>query len=145
MALTFNNVREKILDFIKNTDFTAVTKSSFEASRVDGKAGKTLAVFLVEKPEIYGDTATNYILIKWHQLNGGEPVKQFNVEISIHSKDIYQCIELKDGLVNLLDYYNRPCDLDGIVKFRLNNEGGIYTDAVEERYVDKLYFDCKLI
>lgn len=145
MALTFNVIREKILNFIENTEFQAVTKASFNCDRLDGEQDTMQAVFLVEKPEIYGNKTTNYIVIKWNELDGGNVVSHFNVEISIHSRDIFHCIEIKDGLVNLLDYYSRPCDLDGIKKFRFSNESGIYKDKIEDRYVDNLFFDCRLI
>lgn len=151
MTHTFNDLRLKIIDWIKTNSFKAVTKSSFECRRVDGNSGSTTAVFCVEKPEVYGNktgedfTATNYIVIKWNEISGGNPVRHYSVEIGIHSTDTYHVLELKDGLIDLLDYYNRPCDLPGICKFRLSNEGGIYKDEIENRYVDKLFFDCKLI
>lgn len=102
------------------------------------------AVYLVEKPETH-DITSNALIIKWNEYNGGQTIRSFAVEIRIMSKDIASVIKIKDALVNLLDFYNRPCEIPKYKKFVLSNEGGIYLDEISGLYVDKLFFDCKLI
>lgn len=101
------------------------------------------AVYLVEKPETH-DITSNALIIKWNEYNGGKTIRSFAVEIRIMSRDIASVIKIKDALVNLLDFWNRPCDIPKYKKLKLSNEGGIYCDEISKMYVDKLFFDCKI-
>lgn len=121
-------------------DFGGVT---FAATDRNSKANHS-AVYLVEKPETH-DITSNALIIKWNEYNGGQTIRSFAVEICILSKDIASVIQIKDALVNLLDFYNRPCEIPKYKKFVLSNEGGIYFDENNHFYVDKLFFECKLI
>ena len=134
---TFNELRKYIIDNLDNIGaFVATDKNS----KTEYKA-----VYLIEKPEQHTLTSGNCLIIKFNEVDGGKAVRHFAVEIKIMSKDISDLIATKDALVNMLDFYNRPCAIPDYRKFRLSNEGGIYFDENNLMYVDKLLFDCKAI
>lgn len=129
-------------NYIENhiEDFDGLT---FTAKDRNSKRDYT-AIYLVEKPKTH-DITSNAVIIKWNEIDGGSPVRSFAVEIRILSKDIANVLQIKDTLVQMLDFYNRPCEITKYKKFRLSNEGGIYFDDIANLYVDKLFFECKLV
>ena len=137
--MNFNELREFIIAHIE-TDTGLQFRAKNKAGRNSDKA-----VWLFEKPEALTPTDDRFILIKWHEINGGQTVRHFVIDIWIHSKELRDVIITKDALVNMLDFYNRPCEIDRFKKLVLSNEGGIYFDENKHLYVDKLFFDCKLI
>lgn len=137
--MNFNELREYIINNIEND-----TELQFRAKNKAG-INTSLAVWLFEKPETLTPSDNRFILIKWHEINGGQTVRHFAVEIWIHAKELRDVVITKDALVNMLDFYNRPCEINRYKKFILSNEGGIYFDENKGLYVDKLFFDCKLI
>lgn len=138
--MNFNELREFIIDNIETE-----TGLQFGATNKAGKNTATKAIWLHEKPENITPSDNRFILIKWREINGGQTVRHFAVELWIYSKELRDVITTKDALVNMLDFYNRPCEISRFKKFVLSNEGGIYFDENKSLYVDKLFFDCKLI
>lgn len=107
-------------------------------------AGGANSIYLYEKPstqEIYG----NAIIIKPNELNGGNTVRHFALELRILGVDIPTTLKIRDGLVKLLDFNSRPCDIGNYTKLTYSNESGIYFDETNDFYIDKLFFDCKLV
>lgn len=134
----FNELRRFI---INNLEIDGI---AFRATdKTDGQIYD--AVYLVEKPETHETTSGNYLLIKWNQNNGGHTVRSFTVEIWIMTKDLGDNCLIANELVNLLDFYNRPCEISKYKKFVLSNEGGTYYNDNIHLYTDKLFFECKLI
>ena len=136
---SFNELRNYIIDHLQD-----INGVSFSAEDTNTKNSYT-AVYLVEKPEAHALTSGNGLIIKFNEINGGQTIRNFAVEIRILSKEIADIITIKDSLVNMLDFYNRPCLINRYKKFVFSNEGGIYFDSNNHLYVDKLFFDCKLI
>lgn len=134
---SFNELRKYIIDNlnIAGVNFTAK----------DDKKRTYTSVYLVEKPETHILTSGNGLIIKWNESRGGQTVRLFTVEIRILSKEIADLIQIKDELVNMLDFYNRPCAITEYKKFVLSNESGIYFDDNNDSYIDKLFFECRLI
>ena len=101
------------------------------------------AIFLMTKPQEV--TAETYIVIRFNRLDGGSAVKHYAVEIGVYAPDFLTMIDTKDALIEALNFYNRPCELEHIAKFVFSNEGGIYDDEKTDTKIDKLYFDCKYL
>lgn len=135
---TFSELREYILSHIEN-----MTGLKFKAKEKNSK--KTVpSVFLIEKPDIY-ELSNIGIIIKFNEISTGNDVRHYAIELKIESKEIADLLTTKEALVSLLDFYNRPCEIANYVKFVFSNEGGFYFDKNINLYVDKLFFDCKLI
>jgi len=137
--MNFNELRNFIIDNIEEA-----TNMQF-CTKAKGSRKTETAVFLVEKPETYTLTNNRMIIIKWREISGGKTVRRFVVETWIYAKEIKDVITIKDALTNMLDFYNRPCEITRFKKFTLSNEGGIYYDDKKQLYVDKLFFECRLV
>lgn len=105
----------------------------------------TKAIYLIEKPESHKLTSGNAVIIKFNELNGGHTVRQYSLEIKAMAQEMINVVIIKNAIVKLLDYHNRPCDIGNYVKLKFNNEGGVYYDANNGMYVDKLFFECKTV
>lgn len=136
--MNFNELRKYIMEHINE-----LGDLDFSAKDRENNRNYT-AVYLVEKPETH-DLASNGLIIKFNEISGGQTVRHFMVEIRILSKEIADIVTIKDGLVNMLDFYNRPCSISRYKKFVFSNEGGTLFDEKINCYSNKLFFDCKLI
>ena len=137
LLVNFNEVRNYIIENIAvfgDISFTATDKTTNRQYQ---------SIYLVEKPQNHIITSGNALIIKFHELNGGQVVRQHQVEIWILSNDLSNMVTIKDKIVNLLDFYNRPCEITQFNKFRFSNEGGIYFDDSLALYKNKLFFECK--
>lgn len=100
-------------------------------------------VFLAEKPkEIETET---YITYAFRELEGGNKYRHFAVEITVCSKNISDVYDLRGKIIENMDFYYKPCEIENIHKFIFSNEGGVYHDDIAGYYRDTLYFDCKKI
>ncbi len=127
--MDFEDLREYLADNIE-------LKGTLNKKEID-------AIFLLYKPQ--QAEADNFIVYSFYELDGGKTVRHFMLELKLCCADVPTAIALKDSIVNLLDFYNRPCEITRFKKFVFSNEGGIYFDENTGYYVDKLFFDCKLI
>ena len=135
--INFNEVRKFLI--AHSADFGDITFTATDGSN------NFNAVYLIEKPQNHKITSGNALIIKFNELNGGQAVRQHKIEVWILSKSLSDMVTIKDKIVNLLDFYNRPCEIPQFNKFRFSNEGGIYFDDKIEMYKNKLFFECKQI
>lgn len=114
-----------------------------KAKLATDKRKKFDAIFLCNKPkEIEAD---NFIVYSFNELNGGKTIRQFLITLKVCGNDITSVINLKDSLIQLLNFYDRPCEITRYSKLVFSNEGGIFYDTNTEKYIDNLYFECKLL
>ena len=99
-------------------------------------------VFLYEKPEQV--TSTNYCVIK-PVLTSANAVKRYTIEIRILTKEIISNRKNSNILTQKLNFFNRPCKIEGMNYLRISNEGGIYYDDKLDLYSNSLYFDSVFI
>jgi len=138
--VNFNEVRKYIIDNLAafgNITFTAQDETN---------GNNYSSIYLIEKPKNHKITSGNALIIKFHELGGGNPVRKYYVEIWILAEDLADIVTIKDVLVDMLDFYKTPCLIPKINKFRLDSESGIAFDDNTQMYVNRIYFDCnKLI
>ena len=137
--MNFNELRKYIIaniDHLGGLNFTATDRNSKKTYT---------AVYLVEKPETHDLTSGNGIVIKFNEVGGGQVVRHFVVEIRILSKNLSNTITIREGLSDMLDFYRTPCRISRYKKFVLSNDGGAYFDDKNKLYINKLFFDVKLI
>lgn len=137
---SFGELREYIIAHLEQD-----TGLMFNAKVENADKSTSKAVWLVEKPSTFLPADDRYVVIKFNEINGGQTIRHFALELQIHAKEIRDIVLTKDALVNMLDFYNRPCEIPRYKKLVFSNEGGIYFDENKNLYVDKLFFDCKLI
>ena len=104
-----------------------------------------LYIYLIEKPESHKLSSGNAVIIKFNEINGGHTVRHYSVEIKCMAKEIIDVVIIKDAIIKMLDFYNCPCPIGTYTKLQFSNEGGIYYDQNNQMYIDKLFFDCKLV
>ena len=134
--VNFNEVRKYIIDNLAafgNITFTAQDETN---------GNNYSSIYLIEKPKNHKITSGNALIIKFHELGGGNPVRKYYVEIWILSEDLADIVTIKDVLVDMLDFYKTPCLIPDINKFRLDSESGITFDDNTQMYVNRIYFDC---
>lgn len=134
--VNFNEVRKYIIDNLAafgNITFTAQDETN---------SNNYSSIYLIEKPKNHKITSGNALIIKFHELGGGNPVRKYYVEIWILSEDLADIVTIKDVLVDMLDFYKTPCLIPDINKFRLDSESGITFDDNTQMYVNRIYFDC---
>lgn len=137
--MNFNEVRQYIIANLN--DFNGL---SFTAKDRTSNTEYT-SVYLVEKPETHDLTSGNAIIIKFKEIGGGQVVRHFAVEIRILAKSASNAITIRESLINMLDFYRNPCLISRYKKFVLSNDGGLYFDDKANLYVNKLFFDVKLV
>ena len=99
------------------------------------------AIFLFHKPdEIESD---DFVVYSFNELNGNKDLKQYVLTLKIYSKDALNIVANKENLINLLNFYNRPCLIGNISKLVFSNDSGVYFDEKTKCYVNKLFFDCR--
>lgn len=138
-TVNFNNVRNYIIDNIAafgDISFTATDKTTNRQYQ---------SIYLVEKPQSHEITSGNALIIKFHEMSGGDYVRNYYVEIWIMSKDLADIITIKDTLVNMLDFYKTPCLISNINKFRMDSEAGISYDEHTQMYVNRVYFNANFL
>ena len=99
--VNFNNVRNYIIDNIAafgDISFTATDKTTNR---------QYSSIYLIEKPQNHEITSGNALIIKFHELGGGNYVRDYYVEIWLLSKDLSDIVKIKDTLVDLLDFYKK--------------------------------------
>lgn len=134
--VNFNEVRKYLIDNMAefgNISFTAQDETN---------GNSFSSIYLIEKPKNHKITSGNALIIKFHELGGGNHVRKYFVEIWLLSKDLTDIVTIKDKLVDLLDFYKAPCQIPNINKFRLDSESGITFDESTQMYVNRIYFDC---
>lgn len=134
--VNFNEVRKYIIENLAafgNITFTAQDETN---------GNNYSSIYLIEKPKNHKITSGNALIIKFHELGGGNPVRKYYVEIWILSEDLADIVTIKDVLVDMLDFYKTPCLIPDINKFRLDSESGITFDDNTQMYVNRIYFDC---
>lgn len=137
--VNFNNVRTYIIDNIAafgDISFTATDKTTNRQYQ---------SIYLIEKPQNHKITSGNALIIKFHELGGGNYVRDYYVEIWILSKDLSDIVNIKDTLVDILDFYKTPCLIDNINKFRMDSESGITFDDNTQMYVNRVYFNANFL
>ena len=99
-------------------------------------------IFLQEKPVEVKDV-DSYIVYSFREIDGGKAVRHFAVSIIVNAKTVNGIYEIRQNIIDQMDWYYKPCPLkNGYKKFVLSNEGGVYKDDISGYYVDKLFFDC---
>lgn len=134
--VNFNEVRKYIIDNLAafgNITFTAQDETNGNIYS---------SIYLIEKLKNHKITSGNALIIKFHELGGGNPVRKYYVEIWILAEDLADIVTIKDVLVDMLDFYKTPCLIPNINKFRLDSESGITFDDNTQMYVNRIYFDC---
>ena len=137
--VNFNNVRNYIIDNIAafgDISFTATDKTTNR---------QYSSIYLIEKPQNHEITSGNALIIKFHELGGGNYVRDYYVEIWLLSKDLSDIVKIKDTLVDLLDFYKKTWLIDNLNKFRMDSESGITFDDNTQMYVNRIYFDCNFL
>lgn len=137
--VNFNNVRNYIIDNLAAFDGISFTATDKTTNR------NYQSIYLVEKPQSHEITSGNALIIKFHELGGGNYVRDYYVEVWILSKDLSDIVKIKDTLVDILDFYKTPCLIDNINKFRMDSESGITFDDNTQMYVNRIYFDCNFL
>lgn len=137
--MNFIELRNYIIE--NSNAFNGIT---FQAKDRNSKAVYP-AVYLIEKPSTHDIISNNGLIIKYNEIGGGQTVRQFAVEIKILSKSLKDLITIRDALIDMLDFYRCPCRIARYKKFVLSNDGGAYFDDIANMYVNKLFFDVKLI
>lgn len=133
---TFKDIKDYLI-----ANLETMTGLIFSANN----SNTTKAIYLIEKPESHKLTSGNAVIIKFNELNGGHTVRQYSLEIKAMAQEMINVVIIKNAIVKLLDYHNRPCDIGNYVKLKFNNEGGVYYDANNGMYVDTLFFECKTV
>lgn len=112
-----------------------------KATLKENKRKKVDAIFLFHKPdEIESD---DFVVYSFNELNGNKDLKQYVLTLKIYSKDALNIVANKENLINLLNFYNRPCLIGNISKLVFSNDSGVYFDEKTKCYVNKLFFDCR--
>ena len=135
--VNFNNVRSYIIDNLAafgDISFVATDKTTNRQYQ---------SIYLIEKPQNHEITSGNAIIIKFHEMGGGNYVRDYYVEIWIMSKDLSDIITIKDTLVDMLDFYKTPCQIEHINKFTMDSESGVSFDEHTGMYVNRVYFNAK--
>ena len=115
MAYTFDN----------NFDFESLREYIEQADIVGSN------IFLLEKPKQV--KAKTYIVYNFRELNGGTAVRQYQVNFRVVSDNVLTCNTTKNALIQLLDLYDRPCNIYGIRSIKMLNGGGLtYSDETKE-------------
>lgn len=133
---TFKDIKDYLI-----ANLETMTGLIFSANN----SNTTKAIYLIEKPESHKLTSGNAVIIKFNELNGGHTVRQYSLEIKAMAQEMINVVIIKNAIVKLLDYHNRPCDIGNYVKLTFSNEGGVYYDTNNNMYVDKLFFECKTV
>ena len=103
-------------------------------------------VFLYEKPEKV--SCQNYIIYNFKEIDGGSSIRTYQIDFRIVSKDMLKAIEIKDGLIEELDCFNRPCNITNeetvIRSIKLLNGGGIIKNEEKGEYNILVFFYVKI-
>ena len=137
--VNFNNVRSYIIDNLAafgDISFVATDKTTNRQYQ---------SIYLIEKPQNHEITSGNAIIIKFHEMGGGNYVRNYYVEIWISSKNLPDIIQIKDTLVEMLDFFKTPCLISNINKFRMDSESGISYDEHTQMYVNRVYFNANFL
>lgn len=135
--VNFNNVRNYIIDNIAAFGDITFTANDETTNR------QYQSIYLVEKPQNHKITSGNALIIKFHEMGGGNYVRNYYVEILLMSKNLPDIITIKDTLVDMLDFYKTPCHIEHINKFTMDSESGVSFDEHTEMYVNRVYFNAK--
>ena len=135
--VNFNNVRNYIIDNIAAFGDITFTANDETTNR------QYQSIYLVEKPQSHEITSGNALIIKFHEMGGGNYVRNYFVEIWILSKNLPDIITIKDTLVDMLDFYKTPCHIEHINKFTMDSESGVSFDEHTGMYVNRVYFNAK--
>ena len=137
--VNFNNVRNYIIDNIAAFGDIAFTATD------ETNGNEYTSIYLIEKPQNHKITSGNALIIKFHELGGGNHVRNYYVEVWILSKDLSDIVNIKDTLVDILDFYKTPCLIENINKFRMDSEAGITYDEHTQMYVNRVYFNANFL
>lgn len=103
-------------------------------------------VFLFDKPADIESPL--YILYSSKELNGGENVRRYQLDVRIVGKDKLDVLDLKDLVIEALDNFNRPTKIkDNTVTIRhtkLVNGGGMAFNEESGEYYSFLYFQINI-
>jgi len=103
-------------------------------------------VFLFEKPE--KKTCTDYIIYTFKEINGGNAIRNYQLDLRCISKDKLKLFEVKDRLIEILDNFNKPTNIKNeeltIRNSKLINGGGIIKDEENGDYHLIVYFLVKI-
>jgi len=129
------------MDFEKVREYIAKANIVPKAVLKTDKRKKYDAIFFVDKSDEL--QADDFIIYTFNELDGGKDLRHFTLTLKICCVDPLNIVSLKENLIKLLNFYDRPCDIENIAKLVFSNEGGIYFDENTKCYVNKLFFDCK--
>lgn len=99
-------------------------------------------VFFLEKPEKV--TCTDYVIYTFKELDGGNIIRHYQLDIRCVSKEPLQVIEIKDKVINALDIYYKFCKINNeqfvIRSIKLLNGGGTIKNEEKGEYNALVYF-----
>lgn len=125
-------------------NLSAFENITFQSTDIKTNSTYT-SIYLIEKPQNHKLTSGNGLVIKFSELNGGNVVRHFEVSIHVLSKNLKNATAITQTLIDMLDFYNRPCAIKEYIKFRFSHDSGIFYDDNLQMYVNALTFDCKKI
>lgn len=103
-------------------------------------------IFLFEKPP--KAKADTYIIYNFKELNGGQSIRDYQLDVRIISEDKLKLFPIKDRLIEILDNFNKPTkikDSEIIIRHtRLINGGGIIKNEESGEYHLLVYFLVKI-
>ena len=99
-------------------------------------------IFLINKPKKI--KADSYIVYNFRETNGGKTIRDYQIDLRIISPNVLSVIDIKEKLINLLDFYNRPCDIEGIRVMKMLDGGGLALNEETGEYNCFLYFSAKI-
>ena len=103
-------------------------------------------IFLFEKPDQI--KADNYIIYNFKEINGGQSIRDYQLDFRIVSKDKLKLFPIKDQLIQILDNFNKPTkikDSNTVIRHtRLINGGGIIKNEESREYNLLVYFLVKI-
>lgn len=103
-------------------------------------------IFLLEKPP--KSNTKDFVLYNFKEINGGQRIRDYQLDIRIVSKDKLKLLAIKDAVISLLDNFNKQTnirDSDTVIRHtRLINGGGMIKDEDKGEYNLLVYFLVKI-
>jgi len=125
-------------------DMNAIREYIISDSEINTILGEH--VFLLEKPKQI--EAETYITYNFKEINGGESIRNYQLDLRIVGKDKLLLLTIKDRLIEILDNFNKPTKIkDSSVTIRhtrLINGGGIIKSEDSGEYNVLVYFLVKI-
>ncbi|MBQ4515417.1 MAG: hypothetical protein II978_01360 [Clostridia bacterium] len=127
------------MNFNELRDYIVASGFLPEATDKEDSTAKYEAIFLNDKPE---ELDAEQFLVYTFKLRGGGIVKRYEVKLLVCSASVAAGIELRNKIVEYLNFDGRPCPIAHFVKFALNDEDGFSFDQNTGYYTNALSFEC---